>query len=149
MVDVTAVIAIFGFIGVIGTTAGLIFWLDRKIATELRGIRAEMHEMRAEIRAEMHEMHAETRGEMHEMRAETRGEMHEMRTEMRGEMHEMRTEMRGEIRRLDRDIRVLSAKVDRAQGNLDVLVFGERGVPPPVEAERAEMENLAEEAVGN
>ena len=127
MVDVTAVIAIFGFIGVIGTTAGLIFWLDRKIATELRAIRAEMHEMRAEIRAEMHEMRAETCGEM----------------------HEMRTEMRSEIRRLDGDIRVVSAKVDRAQGNLDVLVFGERGVPPPVEAERAEMENLAEEAVGN
>ena len=127
MVDVTAVIAIFGFIGVIGTMAGLIFWLDRKIPTELRAIRAEMHEMRAEMRTDMHEMHAETRGEMHEMRTETRGE----------------------IRRLDRDIRVLSAKVDRAQGNLDVLVFGERGVPPPVEAERAEMENLAEEAVGN
>ena len=138
MVDVTAVIAIFGFIGVIGTMAGLIFWLDRKIATELRAIRAEMHEMRAEMRTEMHEMRTEMRTEMHEMHAETRGEM-----------HEMRTETRGEIRRLDRDIRVLSAKVDRAQGNLDVLVFGERGVPPPVEAERAEMENLAEEAVGN
>ena len=116
MVDVTAVIAIFGFIGVIGTMAGLFFWLDRKIAAELRSIRAEMQEMRSETRAEM---------------------------------QEMRTEIRGEIRRLDRDIRVLSAKVDRAQGNLDVLVFGDRGIPPSVEAERAEMENLAEEAVGN
>ena len=70
-------------------------------------------------------------------------------TSFRSLRDEMRAEMRGEIRRLDRDIRVVSAKVDRAQGNLDVLVFGERGVPPPVEAERAEMENLAEEAVGN
>ncbi len=116
MVDPTAVIAIIGFIGVIGTVAGLFFWLDRKIAAELRAIRAEMQEMRSETRTEM---------------------------------HEMRAEMRGEIRRLDRDIRVVSAKVDRAQGNLDVLVFGERGVPPSVEAERAELESVAEEAVGN
>ncbi len=101
MVDVTAVIAIIGFIGVIGTVGGLTFWLDRKIAAELREIRADMRDMRTDIR------------------------------------------------RLDRDIRVVSAKVDRAQGNLDVLVFGERGVPQSVEVERAELENLAEEAVGD
>jgi len=123
MVDSTAVIVIFGFVGVIGTMAGLFFWLDRKIAAELRAMRVEMRDLRSE----------------------TRAEMQDLRTEMRAEMQEMRSE----IRRLDRDIRILSAKVDRAQGNLDVLVFGERGIPPSVEAERAELENLAEEAVGN
>ena len=83
-----------------------------------------------------------------ELRA-IRAEMQEMRSEIRAEMQEMRTEARAETQRLDRDIRVVSAKVDRAQGNLDVLVFGERGVPPSVEVERAELENLAEEAVSN
>ena len=110
MVDATAVIMIIGFIGVISTTTGMIFWLDRKVAAELRLIREDMREMRSD-------------------------------------MYAMQSEMRSELRRLDRDIRVLSAKVDRAQGNLDVLVFGERGVPQSVEVERAELENLAEEAV--
>ena len=120
----TAVIVIIGFIGVIGTVAGLIFWMDRKIAAELRLIREDMREMREDMR---------------EMREDMRG----MQSEMREDMREMRTE----IRRLDRDIRVLGAKVDRAQGNLDVLVFGERGVPPSVEMERAELESRAEETV--
>ena len=111
MVDVTAVIVIIGFIGVIGTVAGLIFWMDRKLAAEMRVIREDMREMREDMRG-------------------------------------MQSEMRAEIRRLDRDIRVLGAKVDRAQGNLDVLVFGERGVPPSVEMERAELESRTEETVG-
>ncbi len=122
MVDVTAVIVIIGFIGAIGTVAGLIFWLDRKIAAELRLIREDMREMREDMRG--------------------------MQSEMRAEMQELRNEMRAEIRRFDRDIRILGAKVDRAQGNLDVLVFGERGVPPSVEVERAELESRAEETVG-
>ncbi len=129
MVDVTAVIVIIGFIGVIGTVAGLIFWMDRKFAAELRLIREDMREMREDMRG---------------MQSEMREDMREMQSEMREDMREMRTE----IRRLDRDIRVLGAKVDRAQGNLDVLVFGERGVPPSVEMERAELESRAEEAVG-
>ena len=48
---------------------------------------------------------------------------------------------------MQRDITVLGSKIDRAQGNLDVLVFGERGVPPPVMHERAELESRTEEAV--
>ncbi len=41
------------------------------------------------------------------------------------------------------------SKVDRIQGSLDVLVFGERGVPPPVARERAEAEGRVEETVGD
>ena len=50
MVDATAVTTIIGFIGVIGTMAGLIFWLDRKIASELRELRNYMREMREDMR---------------------------------------------------------------------------------------------------
>ena len=48
---------------------------------------------------------------------------------------------------MQRGINVLGSKIDRAQGNLDVLVFGERGVPPPVQHERAEIESRSEEVV--
>ena len=53
----------------------------------------------------------------------------------------------GRFDEMQRDITVLGSKIDRAQGNLDVLVFGERGVPPPVMHERAELESRAEEAI--
>ncbi len=65
--------------------------------------------------------------------------------ELRGEFRDVRSEMR-DIRR---NIQALNSKVDRAQGALDVLVYGERGVPPPVARERAETEMQVEEAVGN
>ena len=149
MVDPTSVIIIIGFIGVIGTTAGMFLWLDRKITAELRLVRAEMRGMQNELRAEMRESHNELRAEMRESHNELRAEMRESHNELRAEMREMQNDMWGEIRRLDRDIRVLSAKVDRAQGSLDVIVFGERGVPPSVATERAEMESRAEEAVGD
>ena len=48
-----------------------------------------------------------------------------------------------EFNEIRRDINVLGSKMDRAQGNLDVLVFGERGVPPPVLQQRMEMERQA------
>ena len=55
----------------------------------------------------------------------------------------------GRFDEMQRGINVLGSKIDRAQGNLDVLVFGERGVPPPVLRERSELESRAEEAVGD
>ena len=55
----------------------------------------------------------------------------------------------GRFDEMQRGITVLGSKIDRAQGNLDVLVFGERGVPPPVQRERSELESRAEEAVGD
>lgn len=99
---------IIGFIGVIGTTAGLVIWLDRKQTARIDALREDMREMRDDMR-----------------------------------------EMRDDMREMQRNIQVLSSKVDRAQGNLDVLVFGERGVPPPVARERAETERQAAETVGD
>ena len=57
--------------------------------------------------------------------------------------------MDGEMQEMRRDMRTLGSKVDRMQGTLDVLVFGERGVPPPVASERAEAEGRVEETVGD
>lgn len=57
--------------------------------------------------------------------------------------------MEGEMQETRRDVRALNSKVDRMQGTLDVLVFGERGVPPPVASERAETERRVEESVGD
>ena len=55
----------------------------------------------------------------------------------------------GRFDEMQRGINGLGSKIDRAQGNLDVLVFGERGVPPPVLRERSELESPVEEAVGD
>ncbi|MDE2686364.1 MAG: hypothetical protein OXI16_02535 [Chloroflexota bacterium] len=101
MIDTTVVITIIGFLGVISTVSGLLFWFD----------------------------------------ARNRAEMREIRTDMR--------DMRTEMRHMQAQIQVLSSKIDRAQGNLDVLVFGERGVPVPVERERSQLESRAEEPVGD
>ncbi len=57
--------------------------------------------------------------------------------------------MDSEMQEMRRDMRSLGSKVDRMQGTLDVLVFGERGVPPPVASERAEAEGRVEETVGD
>ena len=105
MIDTTVVITIIGFLGVISTVSGLLFWFDARN-------RAEMRDMRAEIYAEMRDM-------------------------------------RADMRNMQAQIHVLSSKVDRMQGNLDVLVFGERGVPVPVERERSQLESRAEEPIGN
>ena len=72
---------------------------------------------------------------------------------------EVRTELKALGERVDRhdeqfdylqvEVKSLGSKVDRMQGTLDVLVFGERGVPPPVARERAEAEGRVEETVGD
>lgn len=62
-----------------------------------------------------------------------------------GEMQETRRD----VRALNSKVDGLQSKVDRMQGTLDVLVFGERGVPPPVASERAETERRVEESVGD
>ena len=72
---------------------------------------------------------------------------------------ELRTELKSLGERVDKhdeqfeylhgEMKSLSSKVDRMQGTLDVLVFGERGVPPPVARERAEAEARVQETVGD
>ena len=108
VIDTTVVITIIGFLGVISTVSGLLFWFDARNRAEMREIRADMRDIRTDMR-----------------------------------------DMRTEMRHMQAQIQVLSSKIDRAQGNLDVLVFGERGVPVPVERERSQLESRAEEPVGD
>ena len=68
---------------------------------------------------------------------------------LQDEMRSGMRELRGEMREMQRDMQVLNSKVDRIQGSLDVLVFGDRGVPPPVARERAEAERRVEETIGD
>jgi chromosome segregation ATPase len=72
----------------------------------------------------------------------------EVKTELKI-LHE-RVDMHDEqFDNLQRGMKSLGSKVDRMQGTLDVLVFGERGVPPPVARERAEAEERVGETVGD
>ena len=107
----------FGFISVIGTMVGLAIWLDRKHSARMDRIDKRIDDLQEEVR----------------------GEVRDIREDMR--------EIRGDIREVQRNILALNSKVERAQGSLDVLVFGERGVPPPVAQERAEMQ--VEETLGD
>ena len=58
-------------------------------------------------------------------------------------------EVKRDMRALNTKVDALSSKADRMQGTLDVLVFGDRGVPPPVASERAETARRLEESVGD
>ena len=136
---------IFGFISVIGTMVGLFIWLDRKHSARMDRIDKRIDDLQEEMRGGLNDVREEMRSELNDVREEMRGGLNDVREEMRGELNDVREGMR----ELRREMRVLNSKVDRAQGALDVLVFGERGVPPPVARERAETERQVEEPVGD
>ncbi len=50
---------------------------------------------------------------------------------------------------MQREMKLIGSKADTVQGSPDVLVFGERGVPPPVARERSEVEARLQETVGD
>ena len=72
---------------------------------------------------------------------------------------EIRTELKTLNERVDKhdeqfddlrdEMKLLNSKVGWMQGSLDVIVFGDRGVPPPVAREREELEQRLEEPVGD
>ena len=123
MLDSTAVIITIEFLATIVILAGLIFWLDRKQTERLDRMDRRIDGLQNEMREGL--------------------------TSVRSEMREGLTSVRSEMRELDAKVDALGSKVDRMQGTLDVLVFGERGVPPPVARERAEAEERVEETVGD
>lgn len=57
--------------------------------------------------------------------------------EVKTDMRARRREFKADIQEIQRNERTLTSKVDRIQGTLDVLVFGER-IPEPVARERTE-----------
>ena len=123
MIDSTAIIITIEFLATIVILAGLIFWLDRKQTERLDRMDSRIDSLQDEMREGL--------------------------TSVRSEMREGLTSVRSEMRALDAKVDTLGSKVDRMQGTLDVLVFGERGVPPPVARERAEAEGRVEETVGD
>ena len=68
---------------------------------------------------------------------EVKASLREHRQETNAALAEHRREFKADLQDIQSNERTLTSKVDRIQGTLDVLVFGER-VPEPVARERAE-----------
>ena len=100
---------------IVGTIAGLIFFLDRKQSARMDRLEKRLDAQGREFRAALDAQGKELRAAL-----DARG----------------------------RDISALNAKVDRAQTTLDILVFGNPVVPPPVARSRAQSES-EEAAVGD
>ena len=95
----------------------------------LQGVKADLAEHRQEFKAGLQGVKADL--------AEHRQEFKTALTEHRQEFKADLQEVKADLQEVQRDQRALTSKVDRIQGTLDVLVFGER-VPEPVARERAE-----------
>ena len=66
---------------------------------------------------------------------EVKADLAEHRREVKADLAEHRQEVKADLQEVQRNERTLTSKVDRIQGTLDVLVFGER-IPEPVARER-------------
>lgn len=139
MIDTTLLAVVVGFVVLLFT----ILWTDRR-----QDRRADRHDERlgaieidvAVIKTELVSLNE---------RADRQDERMDRQDERTDKQDERMDRMDGRLDDMQQGINVLGSKIDRAQGNLDVLVFGERGVPPPVLRERSELESRAEEAVGD
>lgn len=139
MIDTTLLAVMIGFAILLFT----ILWTDRR-----QDKRADRHGERlsaieidvAVIKAELVRMNE---------RADKQDERMDKQDERMDGQDGRMDGMNSRFDEMQRGINVLGSKIDRAQGNLDVLVFGERGVPPPVLRERSELESRVEEAVGD
>lgn len=86
-----------------------------------------------EVKAALQEHRQETNAALAEHRQEFKADLVEHRQEFKSDLQEIKAD----LKEVQRNERTLTSKVDRIQGTLDVLVFGER-VPEPVSRERAE-----------
>ena len=75
----------------------------------------------------------EVKADLQEHRREVKASFAEHRQEFKADLQEVKDD----LKEVQRNERTLTSKVDRIQGTLDVLVFGER-VPEPVARERVE-----------
>ena len=75
---------------------------------------------------------------------EVKADLAEHRREVKADLAEHRREVKADLQDVQRNERTLTSKVDRIQGTLDVLVFGER-VPEPVAREREQVETAGDE----
>ena len=136
MIDAMAVLIILGFIGTIGTTAGMAFWLDRKQSARMDRIEKRLDDMDDRQRVMQSDL-AEVKAEL-----KAQGERLDRHDERFDRIDERFERQSGEINAVGR-------KVDRVEGMVYVLIHGpdyrERGLGI-MEAER---EDEVSEPVGD
>ena len=140
MIDVTAVIITIELLATIVILAGLVLWLDRKQSERLDRMDKRMDDLQEEMREGMREMRTDMRA------LDTKVEVLDTKVDTLSAGIKVTNT---KVEALDIKANATNSKVDRMQGTLDVLVFGERGVPPPVARERAEAEARVQETVGD
>lgn len=103
---------VVGIVGGVTTmTFALLVYFDKKNERRIDEVKADLQEHRREVKASFAEHRQEFRADLQEVK--------------------------DDLKDVQRNERALTSKVDRIQGTLDVLVFGER-VPEPVARERVE-----------
>ena len=139
MIDATLVAFILGFIVLQFT----ILWSARRRDKRLSAIEGALIKIQtglARVRVELARLKAEVKDQNERLdRMDDRFDRQDSRFDRQDERSD----------ELLRSISIVSSKVDKAQGNLDVLVYGDRGVSEPVARERAALEERVEETVGN
>ena len=161
MIDATFIAVIVGFVALLFT----VLWSERR--QDRRFDRQDERFDRQDERFDRQDERFDRQDERFDARFDRQDERFDARFDRQDErlasielgLVEVRTELKTLTERVDkhdeqfedlrREMKSLGSKVDRMQGTLDVLVFGERGVPPPVARERAEAEERVEETVGD
>lgn len=172
MVDATFIAVIVGFAALLFT----VLWSERKQDRRFdrqderfdrQDERFDRQDERIDAQFDRQDERIDARFDRQDARIDARFDRQDARFDRQDErlaaielgLVEVRTELKTLRERVDehdeqfdnlrREMKLLGSKVDRMQGTLDVLVFGERGVPPPVARERAEAEGRVEETVGD
>ena len=161
MLDATFIAVIVGFVALLFT----VLWSERR--QDRRFDRQDARFDRQDERFDRQDERIDARFDKQDERIDARFDKQDERFDGQDErlaaielgLVEVRTELKTLRERVDKhdeqfdnlrgEMKSLGSKVDRMQGTLDVLVFGERGVPPPVARERAEAEGRVEETVGD
>ena len=112
--------------GTITMTFALLVYFDKKNERRIDEVKADLAEHRQEVKADLAKH-----------RREVKADLAEHRQEVKADLVQHRQEFKADLQEVQRNERTLTSKVDRIQGTLDVLVFGER-IPEPVTRERAE-----------
>ena len=120
---------VVGIVGGISTiTFALLVYFDKRNEKRIDEVKADLAEHRREFKADLVEHRQEFKADLVEHRQEFKADLQEVKAD---------------LQEVQRNERTLTSKVDRIQGTLDVLVFGER-VPEPVAREREQVETAGD-----
>ena len=142
---------VVGIVGGISTiTFALLVYFDKRNEKRIDEVKADLAEHRREFKADLVEHRQEFKADLVEHRREFKADLVEHRQEFKADLVEHRQEFKADLQEVKADLqevqrneRTLTSKVDRIQGTLDVLVFGER-VPEPVAREREPVETAGD-----